>query len=71
MKVVLWGCALGLFVGIVGLRLLFAMLSGRSGIDAIAIGGVMMFFAVIAAAACLLPALRATKVDPMVALRAE
>jgi putative ABC transport system permease protein len=71
LKVVLWGSALGLLVGIVGLRLLFAMLSGRSGFDAVAIGGVMMFFAVIAAAACLLPALRATKVDPMIALRTE
>ncbi|HTO04274.1 MAG TPA: FtsX-like permease family protein, partial [Opitutus sp.] len=71
LKIVLWSCALGLLVGIVGLRLLFGMLSGRSGFDALAIGGVMMFFAVIAAVACLVPALRATKVDPMVALRTE
>ena len=70
-RVVLWGCGIGLGLGIVGLRLLFGMLSGSSGFDGLALGGVILFFALVATVACLLPALRATKVDPMVALRSE
>ncbi|HYD83296.1 MAG TPA: FtsX-like permease family protein, partial [Opitutus sp.] len=71
LKVVAAGCALGVVAALVGLRLLFSLLSGSSGIDPVAIAGVMAFFTLIATAACLRPALKATKVDPMVALRAE
>jgi len=71
LKVVSWGCLLGFVGAIVGLRLLFGLLSQSTGFDGVAISGVMVCFAAIAAAACWLPARRAAKVDPMVALRTE
>ena len=71
LRTVGWGSALGLVLALVGLRLLFGLLAGGSGIDAVAIGAVMLFFTAMASLACLLPAYRAAKVDPMVALRCE
>ncbi len=69
----------GLVVGI-GLALAIAVL-GRSGIDTLLIGvnaldpltyaAVAVLVAAISAVAVMLPARRATRVDPVVALRAE
>jgi predicted permease len=71
LRTVGWGSAIGLVLALVGLRLLFGLLGGGSGIDAVAIGAVILFFTAVASLACLLPAYRAAKVDPMVALRTE
>ena len=71
-RVIGWGAAVGLVLALVGLRLLFGLMAGGdSGVDVVAIAAVSLFFAVIAAVACLVPASRAAKVDPMVALRAS
>jgi putative ABC transport system permease protein len=56
---------------------LFALLltkiifGGGGAFDPVAFGGVALIFAAIAWFACWLPARRAAKVDPMIALRAE
>jgi ABC-type antimicrobial peptide transport system permease subunit len=71
-NVIAWGAAAGLVLALIGLRLLFGLMNGGdSGVDVVAVTTVILFFAVIAALACLVPAWRAAKVDPVVALRAE
>jgi ABC-type antimicrobial peptide transport system permease subunit len=47
------------------------LLSGVSPTDAPTLAGVLLVFGVIACAACGLPALRASRVDPMVIVRLE
>ncbi len=67
--------AVGLIVGIGGAlglaRLIASMLFGISGNDPTTMLAVGCLLALVAFAACLLPAWRATKVDPIIALRAE
>jgi putative ABC transport system permease protein len=66
---------LGLAVGLVGMvlvgRAIRALLFHTSAYDPLTLVAVTLFFAAIAALACWLPARRAAKVDPLVALRAE
>jgi putative ABC transport system permease protein len=65
----------GIMVGLAGAwgvgRLLRSTLFGVTGIDLIAYGGCTGMFLLVAFFACLLPARRAAKVDPIVALRYE
>jgi putative ABC transport system permease protein len=64
----------GLVAGIVGAlgatRLLRAMLFGVTATDPVTFVAVGLFFLLVALAACVFPAWRATRVDPVVALRA-
>jgi putative ABC transport system permease protein len=69
--VVAWGSGIGLVLALIGVHLLFGLIEERSGIDLVAVGAVMLFFATIATLACMVPAYRATKVDAMVALRCD
>ncbi len=72
MRLVMIGLALGLVGGGLFALLLAKILYGLGGaFDPMAFGAVTVIFAVIALFACWLPARRATKVDPVVALRAE
>jgi putative ABC transport system permease protein len=65
------GLAIG-FAGALGLkRLLENLLFGVGGRDPLTIGAVALILALIALLACYIPARRATKVDPMIALRYE
>jgi putative ABC transport system permease protein len=65
------GIGIGL-VGAVGLtRVLSSMLYGVAPTDVATFGGVAVLLALIATLACYMPARRATKVDPIIAVKAE
>jgi predicted permease len=71
MRMALIGTVLGL-LGAVGLaRFLASAMPGMSGNSVAAIAGASTVLIAVALLACWLPARRATKVDPVVALRAE
>ncbi len=61
------GMLIALFVG----KLLSIALFGVDPRDPVVFGGVVLVLGIAAALACLVPALRATRIDPMVALRTD
>lgn len=65
------GIAVGIAGGILGARLLESMLFGIRPADPITYAGATALLILIALLACYLPARRATRVDPMIALRCE
>ena len=65
------GIALGLGGGAAGSRLLQGMLFGVSPLDARTFAAVSLAFALVATFASYVPARRATRVGPMVALRID
>ncbi|HEY9227242.1 MAG TPA: FtsX-like permease family protein, partial [Gemmatimonadaceae bacterium] len=71
LRVVAVGAVAGIVVGALGSRLLSAMLFGMNPLDPIAYGGVVALLVLVAIAACYVPARRATRVDPLVALKAD
>jgi len=71
MKLAVIGLALGLAGALALGQLLASLLYGVGGRDPLTLAVVTVTLAAIAAAACFLPARRATKVNPIVALRYE
>ncbi len=69
LRLVLLGVALGIPAALAAARLVASQLFGISAVDPVAIGLATLALLVVAAAAGYLPARRATRVDPLVAIR--
>jgi putative ABC transport system permease protein len=65
------GVVLGLGGAVAGARLLDRLLFQTAPINAASYAGAVLFFALVAFSACLAPALRTLRIDPVEALRAE
>jgi len=70
-KMAVVGVAIGVLAGIGLMRLMSSLLFGVSSHDPITFSAVALLLILVALAACYVPARRAAKLDPMVALRYE
>jgi predicted permease len=71
LQMVLAGLALGLLAAAAFTRVLQSLLFGVTATDALTFGLVSLLLCAVALVACWIPARRATRVDPLIALRAE
>ena len=71
MKMAMIGALAGLVASLALTRFMKGLLFGVSASDPLTFAAVALLLTMVASLACLIPARRATKVDPMVALRCE
>lgn len=65
------GLGIGLVVSLAATRVMASLLFGVGINDPLTLAGVAVILVAVAALACLIPTLRATRVDPVVALREQ
>jgi ABC-type antimicrobial peptide transport system permease subunit len=65
------GVAIGVVLAGLGSSLLESLLYGVRGLDPLTFGAASLLFAIVTLIATYIPARRAARIDPMVALRAE
>ena len=71
MGLVLCGVGLGLIISLMIMRLMNALLFGVKATDPLTFGLVVLLMLIVALLACYIPARRAAKVDPVIALRCQ
>ena len=71
LRLTLVGVSVGLAIALAAGRALTSLLFGVGSADPLTMAGVIGFIGAVALVACYLPGYSATRVDPMVALRAE
>jgi putative ABC transport system permease protein len=71
MRLALLGVGVGVACALALTRLVSSLLFGVSATDPLTFASVALLLAVVALAACLIPARRATRIDPLAALRQE
>jgi putative ABC transport system permease protein len=71
LKLAVIGVAVGLALSFMATRLLSSLLYGVSSLDPITFAFIPLLLTAVAVAACFIPARRATRIDPLVALRNE
>jgi ABC-type lipoprotein release transport system permease subunit len=71
LKLAAIGAVAGVVLAAAGTKLIESMLFGITGRDPATLTGVTILLAVLVVLGCLVPALRAARVDPMTTLRAE
>ena len=71
MRLVMSGIVIGAAMSLATARVMNSLLFGLSPTDPVTYAGVALLLTIVALLACWVPARRATKVDPMVALRFE
>jgi putative ABC transport system permease protein len=70
-RTILFGIAIGIAAALVLTRAVESLLFGVTATDPLTFGGVTLLLVGAALLACYIPARRATRVDPLIALRYE
>ena len=71
LRLVAFGLVVGLAAAAGVAKLIQSLLFNVTALDPLVYGGVTLLFAIVAVLACLLPALHASRIDPLIALRAD